>query len=171
MSNRELSPRALQVVQTSIQLFNSYGFHRAGIDFILQQTKIAKMTFYNNFQSKERFIEICMTVQKERLKQEVLAMIYSCQHLTAADKLREIYLLHADLNSSYHLLFKAIFEIEKLYPQAYQAVIEYREWLVQEILQLLMEMEKPDADMFLFMIDGAMVRLLSGEDRERLLFL
>ncbi len=129
------------------------------------------MTFYNNFQSKERFIEICMTVQKERLKQEVLAMIYSCQHLTAADKLREIYLLHADLNSSYHLLFKAIFEIEKLYPQAYQAVIEYREWLVQEILQLLMEMEKPDADMFLFMIDGAMVRLLSGEDRERLLFL
>jgi AcrR family transcriptional regulator len=168
MSNRELSPRALQVIQTSIQLFNSYGFHRAGIDFILQQTKIAKMTFYNNFQSKERFVEICMTLQKDRLKQEVLAIIYSCQHLTAVDKLTEIYLLHADLNSPYHLLFKAISEIEKLYPQAYQAVIEYREWLVQEILQLLMEMEKPDADMFLFMIDGAMVQLLSGEDRERL---
>ncbi|MCY6413637.1 TetR/AcrR family transcriptional regulator [Acinetobacter sp. VNH17] len=166
MSNLKISPRALQVVYTSIQLFDRYGFHKAGIDFILQQTKIAKMTFYNNFQSKERFIEICMTVQKERLKQEVRAVIYSCQHFTAADKLREIYLLHADLNSPYHLLFKAIFEIEQLYPTAYQVVLEYREWLVQEILELLSGMEmsllKPDVDLFLFMIDGAMVRLLCG---------
>ncbi|WHP07405.1 MULTISPECIES: TetR/AcrR family transcriptional regulator [Acinetobacter] len=166
MPNLKISPRALQVVHTSIQLFDRYGFHKAGIDFILQQTKIAKMTFYNNFQSKERFIEICMTVQKERLKQEVRAIIYSCQHLTAADKLREIYLLHADLNSPYHLLFKAIFEIEQLYPTAYQVVLEYREWLVREILELLSGMEisllKPDIDLFLFMIDGAMVRLLCG---------
>lgn len=166
MSNRELSPRALQVVQTSIQLFNSYGFHKAGIDFILQQTKIAKMTFYNNFQSKERFVEICMTLQKDRLKQDVLAMIYSCRHYTAVDKLTEIYLLHADLNSPYHLLFKAIFEIEKLYPQAYQAVIEYREWLVEEVYQLLLvanlNASKIDAEMFLFVVDGAVVQLLGG---------
>ena len=171
MSNLKISPRALQVVHTSIQLFDHYGFHKAGIDFILQQTKIAKMTFYNNFQSKERFIEICMTVQKERLKQEVLAIIYSCQHLMAADKLREIYFLHADLNSPYHLLFKAIFEIEQLYPIAYQVVIEYREWLVQEILELLSGMEmsllKPDVDLFLFMIDGAMIQLLSGFEVDR----
>ena len=171
MLNLKISPKALQAVYTSIQLFDTYGFHKAGIDFILQETKIAKMTFYNNFQSKERFIEICMAVQKERLKQEVLAIISSCQHLTAADKLREIYLLHADLNSPYHLLFKAIFEIEQLYPHAYQVVLEYREWLVQEILELLSGMEmsllKPDVDLFLFMIDGAVVRLLCGFEMDQ----
>jgi len=63
-------------------------------------------------------------------------------------------------------LFKAIFEIKQLYPDAYQVVIEYRQWLVQEILELLSGMEthllKPDVDLFLFMIDGTMVQLLSG---------
>jgi len=87
------------------------------------------------------------------------------------DKLKEIYRLHADLNSPYHLLFKAIFEIKQLYPKAYQVVVEYREWLVQEIFELLSGMEthllKPDVDLFLFMIDGTMVRLLSGSGVDR----
>ena len=83
------------------------------------------------------------------------------------DKLKEIYFLHADLNGFYHLPFKAIFEIEKLYPVAYKVVVDYRNWFVGEIHKLLLTLKSTsslqDAYMFLFMVDGAMVQLL-GEN-------
>jgi len=76
----------------------------------------------------------------------------------------------------YHLPFKAIFEIEKLYPQAYSVVIEYRTWLINEVYKLLLTVKTTasmkDAHMFLFVIDGAMVQLLSKnsvDERDKLL--
>lgn len=91
-------------------------------------------------------------------------------------KLKLIYALHANLEGLYHLLFKAIFEIEKRYPKAYQTVVNYRKWLVGEIYKLLLTTStyasKKDAHMFLFVVDGAMVLLLGGsnvDDPERLI--
>ncbi|CAI3128189.1 hypothetical protein MWMV8_MWMV8_00757 [Acinetobacter calcoaceticus] len=87
-----------------------------------------------------------------------------------------IILKHANLDGLYHLPFKAIFEIAKTHPKAYQVVVNYRNWLINEIYNLLLTVKsttsKPDAHMFLFMIDGAMVQLLDSntvDDRERLL--
>ncbi len=72
--------------------------------------------------------------------------------------------------------FKAIFEIAKTHPKAYQVVVEYRNWLINEIYNLLLTTNanaaKQDAHMFLFVIDGAMVQLLDPnkqDERERLL--
>jgi hypothetical protein len=92
------------------------------------------------------------------------------------DKLKKIFYLHADLEGFYHLPFKAIFEIEKLYPTAYKVVIDYRNWLIQEIYKLLLTLKVTasieDAHLFLFVVDGAMVQLLGEnqvDDRDRLL--
>ncbi|MNZ14618.1 hypothetical protein D3C78_315460 [compost metagenome] len=72
--------------------------------------------------------------------------------------------------------FKAIFEIAKTHPKAYQVVIDYRNWLINEIYNLLLttnaNASKQDSHMFLFVIDGAMVQLLDPskpDERERLL--
>ncbi len=70
MPNLVISPRAIQVVNKSIDLFHHHGFHRVGVDRIVKESQIPKATFYHYFHSKERFIEICMIVQKERLKQK-----------------------------------------------------------------------------------------------------
>ncbi|MGE8550503.1 MAG: TetR family transcriptional regulator, partial [Acinetobacter calcoaceticus] len=98
------------------------------------------------------------------------------KELTLVEKLRKIYFLHADLEGLYHLPFKAIFEIAKTHPKAYQTVVEYRSWLINEIYKLLLTTNenatKQDAHMFLFVIDGAMVQLLDPnkpDERERLL--
>ncbi|EXS22870.1 MULTISPECIES: TetR/AcrR family transcriptional regulator [Acinetobacter] len=164
MSTLEISSKKLQVVQTAIQLFTTHGFHNAGVDLIIKKSKIQKATFYNYFHSKERLVEMCLIFQKSRLKEEVLAIIYSHRYPTANDKLKEIFLLHVDLNSFYFLLFKAIFEIKLLYPRAYRMAIEYRKWLLKELFELIFTLEtralKPDANMILFMIDGAIIQLL-----------
>ncbi|KYQ79471.1 TetR family transcriptional regulator [Acinetobacter lactucae] len=164
MPHSEISAKKLQVICTSIQLFTIYGFHNTGVNLLIKKCKIQKATFYNYFQSKERLIERCIAFQKSRLKEEVLAIIYSHRYPTANDKLKEIFLLHVDLNSFYFLLFKAIFEIKLLYPRAYQMAIEYRKWLLRELFELIFSLEtralKPDAKMILFMIDGALIQLL-----------
>ncbi|KCX60092.1 TetR/AcrR family transcriptional regulator, partial [Acinetobacter baumannii] len=102
-----------------------HGFHNAGVDLIIKEAKIPKATFYNYFHSKERLIEMCIAFQKSLLKEEVLSIIYSSRYYTQKDKLKEIVVLHVNLNSLYHLLLKAFFEIKVAYQQAYRMAIEY----------------------------------------------
>jgi AcrR family transcriptional regulator len=172
MPTLEISSKKLQVVQTAIQLFTTHGFHNAGVDLIIKKSKIQKATFYNYFHSKERLVEMCLIFQKSRLKEEVLAIVYSHRYPTAADKLKEIVRLHVDLNSFYFLLFKAIFELKLLYPRAYQMALEYRKWLLKELFDLIFSLEsrglKPDANMILFMIDGAIIQLLDPNKAEKM---
>ncbi|MFX9939121.1 TetR/AcrR family transcriptional regulator, partial [Acinetobacter baumannii] len=75
MPNLVLPTRALKVVNKSIELFHYNGFHIVGVDRLVKESEIPKMTFYNYFQSKERFIEICLMVQKERLQEKVVTML------------------------------------------------------------------------------------------------
>ncbi|XZY05870.1 TetR/AcrR family transcriptional regulator [Acinetobacter baumannii] len=166
MPTLEISSKKLQVVQTAIQLFTTHGFHNAGVDLIIKEAKIPKATFYNYFHSKERLIEMCIAFQKSLLKEEVLSIIYSSHYYTQKDKLKEIIVLHTNLNSLYHLLLKAVFEIKRLYPQAYRMAVEYRKWLHRELFDLIFSCEtrafKFDADMVLNLIDGLMLQVLSS---------
>jgi len=176
MPNLENSFRALRVLHVAKDLFNQYGFHNVGVDRIIAEAKVAKSTFYNDFHSKARLIEMCLTFQKDALKNEVFSIIHSYRELMLFDKLKKIYFLHANLEGFYRLPFKAIFEIEKLYPTAYKVVIDYRNWFIDEIYKLLLNLKATasmeDAHLFLFVIDGAMVQLLGEnqlDDRDRLL--
>ncbi|GAA5586734.1 hypothetical protein Acal01_01894 [Acinetobacter calcoaceticus] len=175
MPNLEASFRALSVLHAAKDLFNQHGFY-IGIDRIIEEAKIPKPTFYNYFHSKERLIQMSLTFQIDALKHEVFSIIHSYRELMAFDKLKKIYLLHANLDGFYRLPFKAIFEIEKLYPAAYKLVIDYRKWFIKEIHKLLLTVKPTstveDAHMFLFVIDGAMVQLLgtnNTDERDALL--
>lgn len=172
MKNLEASRKALHVIDTATDLFKQYGFNKVGVDQIIANSQMTKGTFYNYFHSKERFIERCLVTQKEQLQEKVCVVSEFYQNADLSDQLRQIYLLHADLKSAYYLLFKAIFEIKKLYPNAYQTALRYRRWLKNEIFCLLMETKKTvsyaEAEIFVFMIDGTILGLLSSdEERER----
>jgi AcrR family transcriptional regulator len=176
MSNLVLPTRTIQVINKSIYLFHLYGFHTVGIDKIVKESNIPKATFYNYFHSKERFIEICLIVQKERLKEKVVSIAEYDQDTNATDKLKKLYFLHTDVDGLYFLLFKAIFEIKLTYPKAYQVAIKYRTWLINEIYSQLIKLKNDatfqDAKLFLYMIEGAIIQLLSSDgaiDRENVL--
>ncbi|ENW93256.1 TetR/AcrR family transcriptional regulator [Acinetobacter dispersus] len=170
------SSRAVCAFETAICLFNQYGFNNIGVDRIIETSQIAKASFYKYFQSKEQLIEICLSDQRKALKKEVHWVINTHKNLSVHEKLTRIFDLHANLDGSYHLLFKAIFEIEKRYPDAYQIVVEYRNWLIEEVYKLLLvdhvNASEVDAQMFLFVVDGVMVLLLGGsgvDDPEQLI--
>ncbi len=176
MPNLVLSTRALEVVKKGINLFHHGGFHMVGVDKIVKETEVNKMTFYNYFHSKERFIEICLIVQKERLQDQVLAMVEYDLSTAAIDKLKKLYDLHTDLEGPYYLLFKAIFETKNNYPNAYQTAVRYRTWLTNEIYSQLRVLNADasfnDAKLFVYMVEGTIIQLLSSDgtiEREKML--
>ncbi|WP_187406185.1 TetR/AcrR family transcriptional regulator [Acinetobacter baumannii] len=161
-----LPTRALYVVSKAIDLFHHRGFHLIGVDRIVKESEITKATFYNYFHSKERLIEICLMVQKEKLQEQVVAMVEYDLSTPAIDKLKNLYFLHTDLEGPYYLLFKAVFEIKNSYPNAYQTAVCYRTWLKNEIYSQL-RLLKPDASftdakLFLYMVEGTIIQLLSS---------
>ncbi|PPC04477.1 TetR/AcrR family transcriptional regulator [Acinetobacter pittii] len=162
-----LSSRAIQVINKSIDLFHHRGFHTVGIDRIVKECEITKATFYNFFHSKERFIEICLIVQKERLKEKVVSIVEYAQGTSATDKLKKLYFLHTDVEGMYYLLFKAMFETKLSYPKAYITAVRYRTWLLNEIYSQLIKLKTDttfqDAKLFLYMIEGAIIQLLSSD--------
>ncbi|HAV5934706.1 TPA: TetR/AcrR family transcriptional regulator [Acinetobacter baumannii] len=166
MPNLVLPTRALYVVNKAIDLFHHRGFHLIGVDRIVRESEITKATFYNYFHSKERLIEICLMVQKEKLQEQVVAMVEYDLSTSAIDKLKKLYFLHTDIEGPYYLLFKAVFEIKNSYPKAYQTAVRYRTWLKNEIYSQL-RLLKPDASftdakLFLYMVEGTIIQLLSS---------
>jgi len=167
MPNLILPTRAFEVVKKGINLFHHGGFHMVGVDKIVRETEVNKMTFYNYFHSKERFIEICLIVQKERLQDQVIAMVEYDDDTSTIDKLKKLYVLHTDLEGPYYLLFRAIFETKNTYSKAYKTAVRYRTWLTNEIysqLRLLKtDVSFTDAKLFLYMIEGGIIQLLGSD--------
>ncbi len=92
MPNLEASFRALRVLHTAKEiLFKQYSSTRLVSTELLLSLKLPKATFYNYFHSKERLIEMCLTFQKDGLKEEVFSIIYSYRELMVFDKLKKIF--------------------------------------------------------------------------------
>ncbi|WP_151688490.1 TetR/AcrR family transcriptional regulator [Acinetobacter nosocomialis] len=162
-----LSTRALKVVNKGIDLFHHHGFHLVGVDRIIKESEITKMTFYHYFQSKARFIEICLLVQKERLQDQVISMLEYDHSTSLVDKLKALYDVHTELEGLYYLLFKAIFETKNTYSNAYQVALKYRTWITNEIYSQLSVLKADasfhDAKLLLHIIEGAIIQSLSAE--------
>jgi len=165
-----------KLIETSCSLFTEYGFYNVGVDTIIRESKIAKMTLYRYFESKEKMIEACVKQHTEILTEQVESIIQQTKYPRISDKLRQIFYLHADLNGPYYLIFRAILEIRVSCPVAFSIVTKYKLWLLNSVHHLI-KLDKfsadfKDAHLFLFVMDGAFTRLLSnGEVDERAILL
>lgn len=62
------SSKREQLVETALKLFSSEGFHATGIDRILTESGVAKMTLYNHFKSKDELILAALRLRDERFR-------------------------------------------------------------------------------------------------------
>jgi AcrR family transcriptional regulator len=62
------SPRREALIDTALDLFNREGFHATGIDRILAQSGVAKMTLYNHFASKDELILAALRRRDEGMR-------------------------------------------------------------------------------------------------------
>lgn len=57
------------LIETAEELFYQFGFHAVGIDRIIAESQVAKMTLYKHFPSKDDLIETVLTEASKRVVQ------------------------------------------------------------------------------------------------------
>ncbi|EDY38297.1 transcriptional regulator, TetR family [Cyanobium sp. PCC 7001] len=69
------SSRREALLQAALELFNREGYRAVGIDALLQQAGVAKMTLYKHFRSKEELIAAVLERRGETLAAEIVARV------------------------------------------------------------------------------------------------
>lgn len=77
------------ILETATRLFSTYGYHSVGIDRIISEAKIAKMTLYKHFSSKEKLIEETLKKRDTDLRESILKAVEV--HQDPVSKLKAIF--------------------------------------------------------------------------------
>lgn len=87
-----MSEKKKALIETATRLFSQFGFHAVGIDRIIAESRVAKMTMYKHFPSKSRLVVEVLNEQGAALAAGIAAAIAA--HTDALDKLHAIFQWH-----------------------------------------------------------------------------
>jgi AcrR family transcriptional regulator len=87
-----MSEKRKALIDTATRLFARFGFHAVGIDRIIAESRVAKMTMYKHFPSKNRLVVEVLNEQGAALTAGILAA--AAPHSDALDKLHAVFLWH-----------------------------------------------------------------------------
>ncbi|WP_419903121.1 TetR/AcrR family transcriptional regulator [Kiloniella sp.] len=79
------SKKREQLIETALQLFYRQGFHATGVDQIISDAGVARMTFYKHFPSKEDLIIASLERRDENFCEWIFN--YIAQYTNARDQL------------------------------------------------------------------------------------
>ncbi|MGE8542593.1 TetR/AcrR family transcriptional regulator [Acinetobacter sp. ANC 3813] len=125
------------IINTALNLFNSHSYNSIGIDRIISESGVAKMTFYKYFPSKAKLIEECLNTRNHNLQESLDAAIAECDPKDYLSHIRTIFVWYdawfrsVDFNGC--MFQKAVEEISKIYPSSLQPAIDYKEWLKAQL--------------------------------------
>jgi len=67
--------RREELVETAMRVFYSRGFHSSGVDAILQEGGISRMTLYNHFKSKDELIVAALRRRDEVFRNRLMKFV------------------------------------------------------------------------------------------------
>lgn len=160
------------IIKTALNLFNLHSYGSVGVDRIILESGVAKMTFYKYFPSKEKLIEVCLERRNENIQAEILATLDKKREDDYLGRIKAIYLWYLDWFKSDDfngcMFQKATVEILKQYPSVARPIEEYRQWLNQlsEDLFTKVKVAEPHvlASMFINILDGMTVYAKMSQD-------
>lgn len=151
------------IITTATSLFNQKSYTSVGVDKIIAESNVAKMTFYKYFSSKENLIEECLHERNLEIQSSILEKINNINNPLI--RLKSIFTWYIDwINTDDFngcLFKKATIEVLQLYPSIKDQVNEYREWIYQLVFSTCVELEIKDAhtltSLFLNIVDGIII--------------
>jgi AcrR family transcriptional regulator len=87
-----MSEKKKALIETATRLFSRFGFHAVGIDRIIAESRVAKMTMYKHFPSKSKLVVEVLNEQGAALAAGIAAA--AAPHSDALDKLHAVFLWH-----------------------------------------------------------------------------
>ncbi|OTG82110.1 TetR family transcriptional regulator [Acinetobacter sp. ANC 5054] len=138
------------IIDVALNLFNTYSYNSIGVDRIISESGVAKMTFYKYFPSKAKLIEECLVTRNMNLQESLEAAIAQCNpedyfsHIKTIFTWYDAWFRTADFNGC--MFQKAVDEISKVYPSSLQPAIDYKEWLKSKLSYALQHLGIKQAD-------------------------
>ena len=159
-----MSPKKEQLILIATDLFSRHGFHPVGIDRILAEASVARMTLYNHFPGKDDLISAVL----DRRYYDIMASLRACVEPTssAREQLRAIFAWHeawfATPEFSGCLFERALAEFGTNYPKISNVAIQYKKTMTAwmgDMLEILLPQYTATriASLLLILLDGATI--------------
>lgn len=87
-----MSEKKKALVETATRLFAQYGYHAVGIDRIIAESQVAKMTMYKYFPSKSKLVVEVLNTKSAALAADIAAAV--APHSDALGKLHAVFQWH-----------------------------------------------------------------------------
>ncbi|WP_151869812.1 TetR/AcrR family transcriptional regulator, partial [Acinetobacter sp. TUM15509] len=147
-----------------------------GVDRIILESGVAKMTFYKYFPSKEKLIEACLVRRNESIQSAILTELSLYRENDYLGKIKAIYTWYLNWFKSedFHgcMFQKATVEVLQQYPSIINPIEHYRVWLhdLSEELFLKINVTQPQilSSMFINILDGMTVYANMNDNYEKI---
>ena len=80
------------ILETALTLFRAHGYHAVGIDRVIAESSVAKMTMYKYFPSKNALIEAVLSERDKRFRESLVEFVNRSSD--SSNKIRAIFLWH-----------------------------------------------------------------------------
>ncbi|MGM4986473.1 TetR/AcrR family transcriptional regulator [Rhizobium sp. 11_C7_N12_5] len=159
-----MSSKKEQLIKVATDLFSRHGFHPVGVDRILAEAGVARMTLYNHFPGKDDLIRAVL----DRRYQDIMASLRASVEpaASAKEQLRAIFAWHekwfAAPEFSGCLFERALAEFGTDYPKISMIAIQYKttmtSWMGDILKTLLPEQAAArTASILMILLDGATI--------------
>lgn len=160
MTNKEEA-----VLAAATRLFSEFGYHSVGVDTIVAESKVAKMTFYKYFPSKEYLIEKVLMRRDHDLRESMGAAVARAR--TPMGRLKAIFDWYDDWFRSpdFHgcMFIKASEEYPRPGSGARMVAQGHKTWLVELLERILIDIgaiaPKQLSMHIMIILDGLTVKL------------
>jgi len=152
------------LIDAAMRVFGQHGFHRSGLDKVLQEGGISRMTLYNHFKSKDELVVAALRRRDEIFRNRMMKFVESrtqdpIERLLAVFDFQEAWLAEKDFCGCMFLNACAEFEdpqspIRRVAAEHKQTVLAY---LTQLCEQACLKDPKALAEQLDLLIEGAIV--------------
>lgn len=167
-----MSDKRQLVLETALTLFHAHGYHAVGIDRVLAESGVAKMTMYKYFPSKNALIEAVLSERDLRFRRSLLEFVNGVDDPT--EKFRALFLWHhrwfkeASFNGC--MFINAVAEFPEINNSIRQASIKHKALIqdfIESILNLVLatEISQRLSGQFTQLLDGATIAAQVAGDR------
>lgn len=157
-----MSAKKQAILTTATRLFNQYGYNNVGIDRIISESQVAKMTFYKYFPSKDNLIRECLIERDHFIRNSIeLSIAKASKKTSRLDILFDWYEDWFKSHDFYGCMFIKAMDEFGSNEQLNYIVKQHKYWLASYIKNALQDYDMGDKDsmslQIMLLLDGAIV--------------
>lgn len=153
-------PKKFHVLNVAHDLFKKYGFHSVGVDRIIADSNVAKMTFYNGFRSKNNLIFAIVEREISDQKTSLENALINIEERENMAYLKALYNWHLTFikqkNYNGCLLNKALVELWGN-SEIINMIEDFNSWKFELVLSYFYKTNKSQAILFFNLLNGMLL--------------